>query len=76
MVMCAGEVIYADGRFSKMDHKAALEELRRDLTRALTEEEVERRGLATKLMPHVKKFYDGYFDPEALQPFYRPSSMV
>ena len=76
MVMCAGEVIYEGGTFAKMDHKAALEELRRDLTRALTEEEVERKGLAKQLLPHVQKFYDGYFDPEALQPFYRPSSMV
>ncbi|RPG48585.1 MAG: hypothetical protein CBC34_000080 [Hyphomicrobiaceae bacterium TMED74] len=76
MVMCAGELIYADSVFSKMDHKAALEQLRMDLTRALTEEEVERKGLAKQLLPHLQKFYDGYFDPEALQPFYRPSSMV
>ncbi|MEM7527089.1 MAG: amidohydrolase family protein [Pseudomonadota bacterium] len=76
MVMCAGEVIYEDGTFTRMDHTAALEELRRDLSRALTEEEVERRGLSKALLPHVQKFYDGYFDPEAHQPFYRPSSMV
>ncbi|MEM9138778.1 MAG: amidohydrolase family protein [Pseudomonadota bacterium] len=76
MVMCAGDVIYEGGTFARMDHKAALEELRRDLTRALTEEEVQRKGLAKKLLPHVEKFYDGYFDPDALQPFYRPSSMV
>ncbi|MEM9782546.1 MAG: amidohydrolase family protein [Pseudomonadota bacterium] len=76
MVMCAGEVIYADGRFTRIDRDAALEQLRQDLTRALTEEEVERRGLAKQLLPHVERFYDAYFDPGALQPFYRPSSMV
>ncbi|MEO0821475.1 MAG: amidohydrolase family protein [Pseudomonadota bacterium] len=76
MVMCAGEVIYEAGRFTRVDRAAALEALRRDLTRALTEEEVERRGLAKALLPHVEKFYEGYFDPGAHRPFYSPSSVV
>lgn len=52
-----------------------LEQLRFDLTRALTDEEVERRGLSRKLLPYVQKFYDDYFDRDALQPFYRQSSI-
>ncbi|MEM6487959.1 MAG: amidohydrolase family protein [Pseudomonadota bacterium] len=76
LVMCAGEVIYAQGAFTRVDRAAALDALRRDLTRALTEEEVERRGLAKQLLPHVEKFYRDYYDPGALQPFYTPSSVV
>ena len=75
LVMCDGEVIYQEGKFTRLDREAALEQLRMDLTRALTDEEVERRGLSKKLLPHVQKFYDNYFDPEALTPFYRQSSI-
>ena len=42
--------------------------------RALSDDEVERRRLSKALLPHVKAFYAGYFDPEQHQPFYRPSS--
>ena len=76
LVMCAGEVIYEEGKFSRVDRADALEKLRQDLTRALTDEEVERRGLSKALLPHVQKFYEDYFDPDAHQPFYRPSAMV
>ena len=76
LVMCAGEVIYADGGFTRVDRKAALEALRQDLTRALTEEEVQRRGLSKALLPHVSAFYDKYFDPSEHQPFYARNSRV
>ncbi len=76
LVMCAGEVVYADGKFLKVDRDAALAALAEDLRRALTDDEVQRRGLATALLPHVKRFYEGYMDPAAHQPFYRPSSRV
>jgi len=76
LVMVAGEVVYRDGRFARVDRDAALRKLNADLGRALTDEEVERRGLAKQLLPHVKKLYDGYFDPEAHEPFYRPSSRI
>lgn len=74
LVMCAGEVIYKEGQFTRVDRDAALEQLRIDLTRALTVEEVERRGLSRQLLPHVQKFYDDYFDPEQMKPFYRQSA--
>jgi cytosine/adenosine deaminase-related metal-dependent hydrolase len=75
-VICDGEVIYEDGRFTRVDHAAALEALHQDLRRALTDDEVDRRGLSKALLPHVEAFYANYFDPEAHQPFYRPSSRV
>jgi cytosine/adenosine deaminase-related metal-dependent hydrolase len=75
-VICDGEVIYHEGRFSKVDRDAALRALHDDLTKALADDEVERRKLSKTLLPYVKKFYAGYFDPGAHEPFYRPSSRV
>jgi cytosine/adenosine deaminase-related metal-dependent hydrolase len=75
-VMCDGEVIYADGRFTKVDRDGALKALHDDLQRALSDDEVERRNLSKALLPHVKAFYANYFDPQQHQPFYRPSSRV
>ncbi|MEJ0016235.1 MAG: amidohydrolase family protein [Acetobacteraceae bacterium] len=63
MVMCDGEVIYQDGRFTRVDRDAALRALHEDLARALADDEVERRKLARTLLPHVKAFYANYFDP-------------
>ena len=73
-VMCDGEVIYSDGKFTKVDRDAALRALHEDLQRALSDDEVERRHLSKALLPHVRAFYAGYFDPAQHQPFYRPSS--
>jgi cytosine/adenosine deaminase-related metal-dependent hydrolase len=74
--MCDGEVIYRDGRFKKVDRDAALKALHDDLSRALTDDEVERRGLSKALLPHVRKFYANYVDPARHEPFYRSSSRV
>jgi len=76
LVMCAGEVVYRDGRFTQVDRDAALDALRRDLARALTDDEVDRRKLSKALYPHVVSFYDHYFDADAHEPFYRQSSRV
>ncbi len=76
VVMCAGEVIYEDGRFTRVDRAAALARLHQNLQRALSDEEVERRGLAKALLPHVTRFYEHYFDAAAHQPFYRQSSRL
>ena len=73
-VMCGGETIYADGRFTRVDQTAALKALHDDLARALSDDEVQRRKLSKALLPHVKRFYAGYMDPAEHQPFYRPSS--
>ncbi len=44
-------------------------------SRALSDDEVQRRKLSKALLPHVKRFYAGYMDTAQHQPFYRPSSM-
>jgi len=73
-VICDGEAIYDDGRFTKVDRDGALRALHEELQRALSDDEVERRHLSKALLPHVKAFYANYFDPEQHQPFYRQSS--
>ena len=75
-VICDGEVIYANGMFTKVDRDAALKALHAELQQALTDDEVERRGLSKALLPHVKAFYADYIDPSRHEPFYRPSSRV
>lgn len=75
-VICAGELIYADGRFIRVDRDAALQALHEDLQKALTDDEVERRALSKALLPHVRAFYAGYIDPNRHDPFYRSSSRV
>ena len=76
LVMCAGEVIYRDGRFTKVDQAAALQALHDDLTHALSDDEAQRRRLSQALLPHVQRFYRHYIDPASHQPYYRPSSRV
>jgi cytosine/adenosine deaminase-related metal-dependent hydrolase len=75
-VVCDGEVIYADGKFTKVDRDAALGALHQDLQKALADDEVERRNLSKALLPHVRAFYATYIDPARHEPFYRPSSRV
>ena len=75
-VVCDGEAIYADGRFTKVDRDAALTALHQDLQKALADDEVERRNLSKALLPHVRAFYANYIDPSRHEPFYRPSSRV
>lgn len=75
-VMCAGETIYADGKFTKVDQAGALKQLHDELGHALSNDEVQRRQLSKALLPHIKRFYAGYMDQGAHVPFYRPSSMT
>jgi 5-methylthioadenosine/S-adenosylhomocysteine deaminase len=76
LTMCDGEVIYADGKFTKVDRGAALKALHDDLSKALSDDEAQRRQLSKALLPHVRKFYANYIDPARHEPFYRPSSRV
>jgi hypothetical protein len=46
------------------------------LQHALGDDEIERRQLSKALLPQVRHFYAGYFDPESHMPYYRPSSRV
>ncbi len=68
-VMCDGEVIYEGGRFTKVDRDSSLKALHDDLSRALSDDEVERRKLSKALLPHAKRFYENYIDPARHEPF-------
>ena len=74
--MVAGEAVYEGGRFTRVERDAALRELHASLQPTLAEDEIERRQLSKALLPHVRRFYTSYFDPEAHLPYYRPSSRV
>ncbi|TBW38967.1 amidohydrolase [Siculibacillus lacustris] len=76
VVYCDGEVIYADGRFTRVDRDAVLKEIETSLTRPRTADEENRRILARDVLPHMKAFYDGYLDGEQRRPFYGQSSRV
>jgi len=75
-VMAAGEIIYQDGKFTRVDRDAALRQLSDLLKRPLSTEELERRQLSKAVLPHVKAFYEGYYDAAAHVPYYRQSSRV
>jgi hypothetical protein len=63
-----------EGRITRVDKNAVLEELAATLRRPLTQDEEHRRRLGRAVFPHVRKFYVGWLDPESLDPFYRQSS--
>jgi 5-methylthioadenosine/S-adenosylhomocysteine deaminase len=73
-VMIAGEVVYADGRFTRLDRDGILAEIGARLARPLTAAEAVRRDLARAVFPHVQMFYDGYLDPWRPEPFERWNS--
>ena len=76
LVMVAGEVVYEEGRFTRLDRDAALRELHDSLQHPFAEDEVERRASSKALLLHVRRFYTRYFDPDTHQPYYRPSSRI
>jgi cytosine/adenosine deaminase-related metal-dependent hydrolase len=73
-VLVAGEVVYRDGRFTRIDREAVLRQISDMLKRDLTEDELYRRQLSKAVLPHMRAFYDGYMDPAQHTPFYRQSS--
>jgi hypothetical protein len=67
-------VILRDGRFTRVDRAAALEELAAALRVPLRPDEERRRTIAAALFPHVRRFYDGWLDERARDPYYRQNS--
>ncbi|MFA5120039.1 amidohydrolase family protein [Zavarzinia sp.] len=75
-VFCDGEPIYEQGRFTKIDRDAVLAEIAGILSGPRNADEIARHALGHELLPHVKRFYDGYLERERRVPFYQPSSRV
>ena len=71
-VMVAGELIYDDGRFTRVDRDAALDEIEARLAAPLTEAEERRRRLARDVFPYVAALYDDEsWEVRPKDPFYR-----
>jgi len=75
-VMVAGEILYQDGRFIRIDRDDAVRQLCEIMKRPLSGAELERRLLSKAVFPHVRAFYDGYCDADSHVPYYRQSSRV
>jgi 5-methylthioadenosine/S-adenosylhomocysteine deaminase len=72
-VMVGGEIVYADGRFTRVDRAAILAAIAERFARPLTQAEQERRLLSRAVFPHVERFYDGWLEELGDDPFYRMS---
>lgn len=72
-VMIAGEFVYRERRFTKLDRDAVLAGLAEALAKPKTPAEIDRIALSQALLPYVRRFYDGYLDGQGDDPFYRPS---
>lgn len=59
-VMIGGELVYREGRFTRIDREAVLAEIAGRLAKPLTEAESLRRSLSEAVLPHVRRFYAGY----------------
>jgi 5-methylthioadenosine/S-adenosylhomocysteine deaminase len=75
-VIVSGEIVYQDGKFTKVDRDAALRQLSELLKRPLSPDEIERRQLSKAVLPHVRSFYEGYYDSASHVPYYRQNSRV
>ena len=60
-VIIDGDVVFNQGKFTRVDEDALLEEISRELNRAHTLEEIELRKLSEMIMPTVKNFYSGWY---------------
>ncbi len=72
-VMIAGEFVYRERRFTRLDRDAVLAGLAEALAKPKKPAEQDRIALSQALLPHVRRFYDGYLDGQGDEPFYRPS---
>lgn len=61
-VMVGGEWIYRDRRFTRVDRNAVLDGIAEALARPRGEAERDRISLSENVMPHVRRFYEGYLD--------------
>lgn len=72
-VMIGGEWVYRERRFTRVDREAVLDGIAEALARPKTAAERERMVLAEAVMPHVRRFYEGYLEELGDEPHYRAS---
>ncbi|MGH8065554.1 MAG: amidohydrolase family protein [Candidatus Entotheonellia bacterium] len=73
-VLIAGEPVLRDGKSTRVNKAEVLDALAASLRVPLQPDEERRRRLSREVFPHVQRFYDGWLDERARDPFYRPSS--
>ncbi len=73
-VMVAGEAIYHEGRFTRIDREAVLAAIAEAFERPLTETEEARRRMAAAVFPHVKAFYDRWLPETPVRPHTFPNA--
>lgn len=73
-VMIGGEVVYAEGRFARLDRDAVLDEIADLLRQPCSQAEEQRKQLSGAVFPHVRAFYDGWLDAERGDPHTRYNS--
>jgi cytosine/adenosine deaminase-related metal-dependent hydrolase len=74
-VLVEGEVIYKDGRFTRIDRDAILARIAEALATPRDQDEQDRHWLREQVFPVVEQFYDGYLQNTAPRsPFYQASS--
>ncbi len=61
-VMIGGEMVYENGRFARLDRDVVLAEIAERLREPLTQAERDRQALSRRILPHIRKFYEGYLD--------------
>ena len=76
IVIVEGEILYQDGKFSRMDRDTVHNDLSEALRRPLRDDELERRRLSKPLLGCVKAFYEGYRQGGVDTPYYRQNSLA
>ncbi len=62
-VLIGGEVVYHEGRFTRIDWDQILNEITRVLGQPATEDELALRRLSQDLIDPVSRFYEGWLEP-------------
>jgi len=73
-VLVAGEPVLRNGQFTRVNKAEMLQALADTLRVPLQAAEQSRRELSPAVFPYVRRFYEGWLDESARDPFYRPSS--
>lgn len=63
-VVIGGELVYHEGRFTRIDREAVLSELRERLQAPLSPGEEAGRELSRRLQPFLRSYYSGWLDDE------------
>ncbi|MCQ0986318.1 amidohydrolase family protein [Jiella marina] len=70
-VMIAGEIVYENGGFTKVDRDAVLAEIAAQLARPDTGKDQARKALSAAVLPHVKAFYRDNYRLPPRSPHYK-----